>query len=117
MKSTQPNSAVGLESASMGESDTAIEAFRFISGGKQESHSVDMPGFKRRGKVIVDAPREKLSRRFPKQAPVPEGTVGNADKMRKEILQLSLFPDIYTKVKRVQHPGNTDFAEPHDQMC
>jgi hypothetical protein len=72
---------------------------------------------KRRSRFLKDAPREKLSRRFPKQAPVPKGTVGNAEKMRREILQLSLFPDIYTKVKRVQHPGNTDFGEPHDQEC
>lgn len=116
MKSTQPNSAVGLESVSMGESDTAIQAFRFIAGAKKEKNSVDMPMFKK-GKGMADAPREKLSRRFPKQAPIPEGTVGNADKMRREILQLSLFPDIYTKVKRVQHPGNTDFGEAHDQEC
>lgn len=110
MKSTQPNSAVGLDSVSKGEMDTPVEAFRFISAAP----AVET---KKRGRIILGAPREALRKRFPKKAPVPEGTVGNADKMRKEILQLSLFPDIYTKVKRVQHPGNIDFAEPHDQMC
>jgi hypothetical protein len=113
MKSTQPNSAVGLDSISKGEIDTPVEAFRFISGAP----AVETPNFKRRGRIILGAPREALRKRFPRQAPVPDGTVGKADKMRKEILQLSLFPDIYTKVKRVQHPGNTDFGEPHDQMC
>jgi hypothetical protein len=115
----RPQHAVGLDALSKGEIDASVEAFRFIFGKPatkpiMEEQPVEA---KKRGRVIMGAPREKLSRRFAKQAPVPEGTVGNADKMRKEILQLSLFPDIYTKVKRVQHPGNTDFGEPHDQEC
>jgi hypothetical protein len=49
------------------------------------------------------------------QAPTPKGTVGPANKLRKAILQLSLFPDIHDNLKRVQHPGNIDFGEPHNQ--
>lgn len=44
-------------------------------------------------------------------APVPKRTVGKCDTLRKEILQLSLFPDIYDKHKKVHHPGNVDFGE------
>lgn len=46
-----------------------------------------------------------------KQAPVPKGTTGECNTLRKRILQLSLFPDIYDKHKKVHHPGNTDFGE------
>ncbi len=45
-----------------------------------------------------------------KPAPSPKGTVGKCHNMREQILQLSLFPDIYTKVKKVHHPGNVDFG-------
>ena len=118
-RNTQPNDKIGLENAASGESNVEKEVFRFISGVSRNPVVTDEDAttFKRKGRVLKGAPREKLSSRFPRQAPVPEGTVGNADKMRREILQLSLFPDIYTKVKRVQHPGNTDFGEPHDQEC
>ena len=44
-------------------------------------------------------------------APVPTVTVGRCNTLRREILQLSLFPDIYDKVKKVHHPGNVDFGE------
>lgn len=48
-----------------------------------------------------------------KPAPAPKGTVGECKTMRERILQLSLFPDIYDKHKRVKHPGNVDFGEEH----
>lgn len=46
-----------------------------------------------------------------KTAPIPKGSVGQCDSLRKRILQVSIYPDIYTKVKKVKHPGNTDFGE------
>lgn len=48
-----------------------------------------------------------------KQAPVPTATVGKTDSMRKRILQLSLFPDIYDKRGKSRSPGNVDFGESH----
>ena len=110
-RSTQSLNSIGLESISMGESNVDKQVFSFIA--KDKGMETPMTG-SRRGRVMDGAPREKLRSRFPKQSPVPEGTVDAEQKLRIEILQLSLFPDIYTKVKRVQHPGNTDFGEPHD---
>lgn len=49
-----------------------------------------------------------------KEAPVGTGNVGKCQTMRQRILQLSLFPDIYDKVKRVKHPGNVDFGNKED---
>lgn len=46
-------------------------------------------------------------------APAPKGSVGACDTMRKRILQVSLFPDIYDKNKKVRQPGNVDFGESH----
>jgi hypothetical protein len=46
-----------------------------------------------------------------KSAPTPAGTVGHCNTMRERILQVSLFPDIFDKHKRVKHPGNVDFGE------
>jgi hypothetical protein len=46
-----------------------------------------------------------------KPAPTPVGTVGKCQTMRERILQMSLFPDIYDRNKRVKHPGNVDFGE------
>ena len=46
-----------------------------------------------------------------KEASVGKGNVGKTQTMRQRILQLSLFPNIYEKVKRVNHPGNVDFGE------
>lgn len=46
-----------------------------------------------------------------KEAPIPRGTVGKCQTMRERVLQMSLFPDIYDKVKKVHHPGNVDFGE------
>jgi hypothetical protein len=46
-------------------------------------------------------------------APIPKRTVGTPTTMRERILQMSLFPDIFDKVKRVRHPGNVDFGEDH----
>jgi hypothetical protein len=48
-----------------------------------------------------------------KSAPVPTGTVGECNTLRKRILQLSLFPDIYDKRANSRHPGNVDFGEAH----
>lgn len=48
-----------------------------------------------------------------KMAAVPQGSVGKGQTIRQRILQLSLFPDIYDKVKHVRHPGNVDFGESH----
>ena len=45
-----------------------------------------------------------------KTAPVPTGNVGECKDMRVRILQMSLFPDIYDKHKKVHHPGNVDFG-------
>ena len=45
-----------------------------------------------------------------KPAPAPTGSVGKCDNMRVRILQMSLFPDIYDKHKKVHHPGNVDFG-------
>ena len=47
-------------------------------------------------------------------APTPKGTVGACDTMRKRILQVSLFPDIYDKNKKVKNPGNVDFGNKED---
>jgi hypothetical protein len=66
---------------------------------------------------LADAPREKLSTRFPKQAPVPEGTVGSEAKLRREILQLSLFPNLVNKKAMMRSPGNVDFGEDHMIPC
>ena len=49
-----------------------------------------------------------------KTAPVPTGTVGECKNMRARVLQMSLFPDIYTKRKIVHHPGNVDFGNKDD---
>jgi len=65
--------------------------------------------------VAKEHSKRALSGDTLKQAGVPKGTVAPERKLRKEILQLSLFPDIYTKVKKVQHPGNVDFGEAHIQ--
>jgi len=48
-----------------------------------------------------------------KEAPIPTGSVGKSDTMRKRILQLSLFPDIYDKRGYMRSPGNVDFGESH----
>ena len=48
-----------------------------------------------------------------KEAPTPKKTVGKCQGMREKILQMSLFPDIYDKVKTVRHPGNVDMGESH----
>jgi hypothetical protein len=48
-----------------------------------------------------------------KEAPIPTRSVGETSTLRKRILQLSLFPDIYDKNKKVRHPGNVDFGESH----
>ena len=45
-----------------------------------------------------------------KVAPVPTGNLGECKSMRQRILQMSLFPDIYDKHKKVHHPGNIDFG-------
>ena len=45
-----------------------------------------------------------------KTAPVPTSTVGECKDMRQKILQMSLFPDIYDKHRKVHHPGNVDFG-------
>ena len=44
-------------------------------------------------------------------APTPTATVGACDTMRKRILQVSLFPDIYDKKKKVVDPGNVAFSK------
>ncbi len=85
-----PNNKVGLESASISESNFSEQVYRFIA----EKHS----GRAMMGDTV-------------KQAPIPKGTVAPCETLRKRILQLSLFPDIYTKVKKVHHPGNVDFGE------
>jgi hypothetical protein len=85
-----PNSSVGLDSASIGESNFDEQVYRYIA----EKHA-----------------KRALMGDTLKQASVPKGTVAPADKLRKSILQLSLFPDIYTKVKKVHHPGNVDFGD------
>ena len=48
-----------------------------------------------------------------KPAPTPTGTTGECDTLRKKILQMSLFPDIYDKRAKLRSPGNVDFGEPH----
>jgi len=48
-----------------------------------------------------------------KESPVGKGNLGKCQTMRQRILQLSLFPDIYDKVKYVKNPGNVDFGD-HD---
>jgi hypothetical protein len=48
-----------------------------------------------------------------KSAPIPTSTVGKCDTMRKRILQMSLFPDIYDKRAGTRQPGNVDFGESH----
>ena len=48
-----------------------------------------------------------------KQAPTPTQTVGECNTLRKRILQVSLFPDIYDKRANKRSPGNVDFGEPH----
>jgi len=91
-QSTLPNNAIGLESISSGEGKFDTQVYTFIA----EKH----------------AKRTMMGDTL-KQARVPKGTVAPETKLRKEILQLSLFPDIYTKVKRVKNPGNVDFGEMH----
>ena len=46
-----------------------------------------------------------------KEAPVPKGSVGECNSMRKRILQMSLFPDIYDKRGNTGNPGNVDFGK------
>jgi hypothetical protein len=48
-----------------------------------------------------------------KQAPTPTQTVGGCNTLRKRILQVSLFPDIYDKRANKRSPGNVDFGDPH----
>jgi len=48
-----------------------------------------------------------------KEAPTPTGTVGECNTMRKRILQMSLFPDIYDKRANKRSPGNVDFGDSH----
>ena len=48
-----------------------------------------------------------------KSAPAPTGTVGECNTLRKRILQMSLFPDIYDKRAGTRQPGNVDFGEAH----
>jgi hypothetical protein len=48
-----------------------------------------------------------------KQAPIPTRTVGECNSLRKRILQVSLFPDIYDKRANKRSPGNVDFGDPH----
>ena len=80
-KSTLPNSAIGLNSDNLGDSNINSASWRFTS--------------------------------LMKESPVGKGNLGKTQTMRQRILQLSLFPDIYDKVKRVKHPGNVDFGESH----
>jgi len=46
-------------------------------------------------------------------APIPTRSVGETSTLRKRILQLSLFPDIYDKRANLRSPGNVDFGDPH----
>jgi hypothetical protein len=48
-----------------------------------------------------------------KEAPIPTRSVGETSTLRKRILQLSLFPDIYDKRAKLRSPGNVDFGDPH----
>lgn len=78
-KSTLPNTAIGLNSDKLDDSDINQAVYRFISKKQM--------------------------------APIPKQNVGKTSTLRTRILQLSLFPDIYDKVKKVKHPGNVDFGE------
>jgi hypothetical protein len=49
-----------------------------------------------------------------KQAPIPKGSTGECNTLRKRILQMSLFPDIYDKRAKLRSPGNVDFGDAHD---
>ena len=80
-KSTLPNSAIGLNSDNLADSNINSSSWRFTA--------------------------------LMKESPVGKGNLGKCQTMRQRILQLSLFPDIYDKVKRVKHPGNVDFGESH----
>jgi hypothetical protein len=46
-------------------------------------------------------------------APIPKQNVGACNTMRKRILQMSLFPDIYDKRGKSRSSGNVDFGEAH----
>ena len=91
-QSTLPNNAIGLESISSGEGKFDTQVYTFIA----EKHA-------KRGMM-----GDTL-----KQARVPKGTVAPETKLRKEILQLSLFPNVVNKRGMKRSPGNVDFGEDH----
>ena len=91
-QSTLPNNAIGLESISSGEGKFDTQVYTFIA----EKHA-------KRG-LMGDTL---------KQAPIPKGTVGPEEKLRKSILQLSLFPNVVNKRGMKRSPGNVDFGEDH----
>jgi hypothetical protein len=91
-QSTLPNAAIGLESASIGEAKFDEQVYTFIA----EKHS-------KRG-LMGDTL---------KQARVPKGTVAPENKLRKSILQLSLFPNVVNKRGMKRSPGNVDFGDEH----
>lgn len=91
-QSTLPNDDIGLESASMGEGKFDQQVYKFIA----EKHS-----------------KKGMAGDTLKQAPVPKGTVGPQEKLRRSILQMSLFPNVVNMRANKRNPGNVDFGEDH----
>lgn len=72
--STQPNTSVGLNSDHIDEARFQEQVYKFVARDDTRGGG---------------------------QAPVPRGTVGKANALRRSILELSLAPDIYMN-KRLQ---------------
>jgi len=72
--STLPNSSIGLNSANIADANIPEALWSYVS-----KHHL--------GKALAGEPLEK--------APVPKGTVGPANSLRKHILEMSLAPDVY----------------------
>jgi hypothetical protein len=70
---TQRNESIGLNPDKLDENKIDEQVYRFVAK-----------------KQMDGAPAE--------QAPVPKGTVGKANALRRNILQLSLAPDIFHQI-------------------
>lgn len=106
-QTARPAEVVGLNSHKLDESQIINSLFDFVASNKSSDK-------KHRARFQGTARSEIKGQYKEEQAPVPKGTVGNAEKMRESILQLSLSPTIFRKKARVHHPGNVDFGNNDD---
>lgn len=117
IKNSVPNDTVGVSSEKLDESQLNTTLFKYVAGVNQqtpEAEKKEKEPAKQRARFQATSKTQVKQVFKEEQAPTPDGTVGKAQKLREQILTLSLNPSIYRKVTRVHQPGNVDFGEPHN---